>query len=457
MKQKILMTYYQFLARCARGYLKRHKPIIIGINGSVGKTTARAIIFQTLQQFIPSSYSIYSSPKNFNGELGMSLSIFCVEQRTPTPYYLIKIAIVCLYQRFFGTKKYDIILLEYGIDRPQEMEFLLSIAKPHYGVFTKLDSVHSLQFGDPQKIANEEVKMILWTQEIAYLNSNDTYARQLHSMLHIDAFYYRTALENDVEKNDLDFCNTHLHHEKNILWNHATLRLHDQEISIKTNLIEKQNLWYIAVALSISDAIVYKLTQQSLFTKKTKTPLTLEYTLLPGRFSLFAWVADSLIIDSSYNASPKSMRKTIENVFRLQKDVYPDHKVVVVFGEMRELGDFEEKEHRQIAPILDHVADYIYFVGNAVAHTIDELQKIWTTKDIVHFVSSREAGEAVKKLLQQSDQKFLVLCKWSQNTIFLEETVQLLLADPKNSSKLVRQSNIRQKKKEAFFSSLNKQ
>lgn len=73
------------------------------------------------------------------------------------------------------------------------MDFILSIAKPDIGVFTAIDSVHSLQFGDPAKIANEEVKMIRATKDVAFLNAADTYAMQLKDMLEIDLFTYQTA------------------------------------------------------------------------------------------------------------------------------------------------------------------------------------------------------------------------------------------------------------------------
>ncbi len=95
-------------------------------------------------------------------------------------------------QGLFGKKKYDIIILEYGIDRPLEMEFLLKIVKPHIGVFTAIDAVHSEQFGDPSKIAEEEVKMIRSTLEAAFLNENDTYAMQLKDTINIDKFTYQT-------------------------------------------------------------------------------------------------------------------------------------------------------------------------------------------------------------------------------------------------------------------------
>jgi UDP-N-acetylmuramyl pentapeptide synthase len=68
MKQRLLRMYYRILIAFAHHYLLRHKPKIIGINGSVGKTSCRMIIYQTLQQFFP-TLKISTSPKNFNGEL----------------------------------------------------------------------------------------------------------------------------------------------------------------------------------------------------------------------------------------------------------------------------------------------------------------------------------------------------------------------------------------------------
>lgn len=83
MKHRILQRYYTILAGYARKYLRKHTPLVIGINGSVGKTSCRMIIAQTLQQYLPHK-RIYTSSKNFNGELGLSLSIFCIESFTPS-------------------------------------------------------------------------------------------------------------------------------------------------------------------------------------------------------------------------------------------------------------------------------------------------------------------------------------------------------------------------------------
>jgi UDP-N-acetylmuramyl pentapeptide synthase len=88
-KAKILSTYFHLLAKLAKKYIAKHKPFVIGIHGSVGKTSCRLIISQTLDYFFPNKI-IYTSPKNFNGELGMPLSIFQIQESNPTIIGFIK-------------------------------------------------------------------------------------------------------------------------------------------------------------------------------------------------------------------------------------------------------------------------------------------------------------------------------------------------------------------------------
>ena len=100
MKQKFLRWYYKLLGKLAHGYLAKHAPYIIGINGSVGKTSCRMIVHQTLQRFLTNK-KIYTSPKNFNGELGMSLSIFQQEKWEPNIFFFITTLLKFIGKRFF--------------------------------------------------------------------------------------------------------------------------------------------------------------------------------------------------------------------------------------------------------------------------------------------------------------------------------------------------------------------
>lgn len=100
MKAKLLLGFYRWIGRCAGKYLKKHQIFTIGINGSVGKTSCRMIIYQILQKALP-ELKIYTSPKNFNGELGMSLSIFQIEERNPSIFSVIKVSFQALFLLLF--------------------------------------------------------------------------------------------------------------------------------------------------------------------------------------------------------------------------------------------------------------------------------------------------------------------------------------------------------------------
>ena len=59
-------------------------------------------------------------------------------------------------------------------------------------MFTAIDAVHSEQFGNPTEIAREEAKMVKSTREIAFLNADDAYAKEVMGALEIDCFSYQT-------------------------------------------------------------------------------------------------------------------------------------------------------------------------------------------------------------------------------------------------------------------------
>ena len=106
----------------------------------------------------------------------------------------------------FWKKRYDAIVLEYGIDNPWEMDFILKVAHPDVWVFTAIDAVHSEQFGNPQKIASEEIKMALNTKSLVFLNANDEYAQQLAPRIKVDKLMYKTFDTDNIDA-DIFFSN----------------------------------------------------------------------------------------------------------------------------------------------------------------------------------------------------------------------------------------------------------
>ena len=406
------------------------------------------IIHQTLEKAFPSK-KIYTSPKNFNWELGMSLSILMVENWNPTPSYLVWIWCKALWMAFFWKKWYDCIVLEYWIDRPKEMEFLVSINKPHIWVFTAIDAVHSEQFWNPTEIAREEVKMVKNTREIAFLNADDIYAQQIVWTLWIDEFTYQTLWYES--KADIHFENekvTVSDENKHFVLSEFDIYIKKEKNHLKTNLLGKPNYWYICVALCIAEILSQRFTNKELDLKKLlKDPLI--YKLQPWRCSIFKWKHDSILIDSTYNASPLSVRKLIDTTLSIQKASWNKKKILLVLWDMRELWDLTEKEHRLLAWYVQWSADHVVLLWNSMHNYLaDEIQKIGFSKENLTLCHSyHEVWKRVDNFLKESKDEWIVLIKWSQNTIFLEEATKALLKDKKDAELLTRQSAWRLKKK----------
>lgn len=398
------------------------------------------IIYQTIKKALP-ELNIYTSPKNFNGELGMSLSIFQVEEWIPSVWNMIKVASQIFWTSLWGKKRYDAIILEYGIDRPKEMEFLLNINRPDIWVFTAIDAVHSEQFGSPADIAEEEIKMVKNTKETVFLNRDDNYARQVSEMIGVDCFSY-TA--NGMDGVDLGFINEEIEEKQgqksDFLISFDAL-IKEKKYHVQTNLIGKPNYAYLVLGLAIAQISVWKMRGEELDMEQfLSDPLI--YQLQPGRCSIFAGKEWSLIVDSTYNSSPLSMRKLIDTTLQIQKSLKEKRKVMLVLGDMRELGDLTEKEHRLLAGYVHQSADQICLVGESMHnYLLDELEKTWVEKSTVKTEkNSKKLWMWIVDFLKRSDEKWIILFKWSQNTIFLEEAVKQVLANKEDEKYLTRQS-----------------
>ena len=122
----------------------------------------------------------------------MSLSIFKITERTPSIQGMRQTLKKIMSLTKSDVKPYDVIVLEYGIDRPREMEFLCSIVQPHISILTKLDAVHSLQFGTAEDIAKEELKLQKNTLLHCYINTSDPHGMKLAQHLNTKVSYYHT-------------------------------------------------------------------------------------------------------------------------------------------------------------------------------------------------------------------------------------------------------------------------
>ncbi len=156
----------------------------------------------------------------------------------------------------------------------------------------------------------------------------------------------------------------------------------------------------------------------------------------------FAWRRCSILLDSSYNASPSSMHMMTQLLTDMRQQLFPDRQLVFCLGEMRELWNESKSAHEWLAKQVVH-ADKLFLMWEDMhEYFLPELLSKWYAGDRVErFSDSVELGRALDTYLAAQESLALVLFKWSQNTIFLEEAVKQVLRFQEDRKKLCRQES----------------
>jgi UDP-N-acetylmuramoyl-tripeptide--D-alanyl-D-alanine ligase len=471
MRQKIILAvlwYLRFLARIA---LARHRPIIIGIAGSVGKSSCTNAIFAILNDHYPTKMV-------GNSETGIPLGILGIK---PTDYskldWLIMLARAPFGINYLKNAKY--LLAEMGIDDPyppKNMGYLLTILKPHIAIVLNESATHSLQFEKSlpthfkkselknsstietgksreekldvnvssqsdetrlqliiQKIAEEDCKIITSSDcQIGIYNADDkniVYALKKSSLSHSTILH----TFGKVKSNTLSYKDYTVTLEQTSFSFASEIKQYGN-ITINLKGFALPQAYQQTIAAAILAAF-----QTNLTAEQIKASLEKNFTLPKGRASLLRGINNSVIIDSSYNASRASVLAFLDLVEKLKKQT--KRPAVFLFGDMRELGKQAKIEHEAVAQKLNGIIDYLYCVGPLTKEFVMPIysldSQMHKLKEIRWFLNFRVAGEFLKNHLPRNS---IVLVKGSQNTIFLEEAIKYILADKKDVSNLCRQS-----------------
>lgn len=167
MKQIIL----GLLALLTKQIIKKHRPFIIGVTGTVGKTTATNFIYDFLRTL--HGDRVYMSPYNYNGEFGIPMTILQTRSPYRNPFLWIWIFIkgtLMLFQKSYP--RY--LVLEYGIDHPGEMDFMVNIAPPDIAVILNISKNHVESFPIFRDYIEEKMKLAKAAKRVIY-NMDDKF------------------------------------------------------------------------------------------------------------------------------------------------------------------------------------------------------------------------------------------------------------------------------------------
>jgi UDP-N-acetylmuramoyl-tripeptide--D-alanyl-D-alanine ligase len=413
------------ITRKAKKLLLEHKPIVVTVSGSVGKTSVRNAIATILS----AKYSVRSTIKNYNNEFGVPLTILGFESPGKSILGWLKILLSK------PKSVPEVFVLEYAIDHPGDMKHLCDIARPDISVLTRISPVHVEFFKDTEELAEEKAIMIERTASdgLVLLNADDPHVAGLRGLPAAKVLTYGFKDTADIMVTDYtlttreDFSFEPGEEVSKAEFNVDTdgEKLHIELI----NMLGTTAAGTMAPAIAIAKYL--KLTNDQIL---RKIP---EVQFEPGRMNTLAGIKGSLIIDSSYNAAPASMVAALEALSQFH--VIESSRRIAVLGHMAELGSYTQQEHRLLGMRAAELGvDLLITVGEMTMETRQAAIEAGIPEDHTQqFNTSVEAGRWLDTNIKKGD---VVLIKGSQSAR-MEKAVKDIMAEPLRAKELiVRQS-----------------
>ncbi len=424
--KKILL---KILRSRARNVIRKHQPRVVAITGSMGKTSTREAIRLVLED----RFDVRSSVKNYNNEFGVPLTILG-EDVSPGKSIFGWIMVV---MRSFTVAEYpEVLVLEFGADRPGDIAWLCSIARPDVAVVTGVSPVHAANFENLEALVKEKETLVhaLSDEGVAILNGDDVRTLEMHGRAKMRTVLYGTR-DADMLARDIEVqsrVDDHFEVGELIALTTARVMYHGGDVGLLElrDCLGYTSVMNVLAALAVGEEF-------GICVADAVKVLNMHFLPGSGRLRPLAGIKGSIVIDDSYNAAPAAMLRGLELLQRF--DVFEGARKIAVLGQMAELGDYTEQEHRMIGLKVAEVADAFVAVGSSMQFAIDAAEEAGMSASATElFGSSEEAEVYVDREIQSGD---VVYVKGSQSSR-MERVVKGIMAEPLRAEELlVRQSS----------------
>jgi UDP-N-acetylmuramoyl-tripeptide--D-alanyl-D-alanine ligase len=347
-----------------KGTLARYKPAIIGITGSVGKTSAKLGVRATLGR----ERMVRASSGNLNNELGMSLTILgdwsaeelkLVSRDQPAgtakgrkAFFWLKVIFVSLWHIVVRSKAYpEILILEYGADRPGDIKYLVGFARPMIGIVTAIGEVpvHVEYYAGPEDVAREKARLIeaLPAAGFAILNGDDNTVLNLRERTRARVLTFGFSKDADLHVAHL----VNRSEEDRPVGISFKLEYGGAYVPVRLDgVFGKAHVYAAAVGAAVGLVFGMNLSKIS--------DALADYKPADSRMSLLPGVKQTYVIDDAYNASPLSMHEALDTLRHL-----PAKRKIAVLGDMLEIGKYAIEAHENVGDLAAHSVDALFTVG----------------------------------------------------------------------------------------------
>ena len=371
------------LQQLARYWRDRHAARVIGVTGSIGKTTTKEIVSAVLATKWPT----LKNAANFNSEIGLPLTLMGLRP------------------------EHRVAVLEMGMYVPGDITQLAGIAQPHIGMVTTVAPIHLERMGSIEAIAREKSRLIaaLPHDGLAILNADDPWTRAMaRASGTAPSILVGARPDADYRADEIE--------ARGLEGSSFTLIAEGQKLAVKTSVPGTHTVHAFLGAAAVA---------RSLDMSWAEVKDALENVHIDVRQRILRRGDHVLIIDDSYNAAPMSMHASLALLA-----ASPGTRIAVL-GDMLELGELEEQAHREVGVRAAQVADWLVVRGQRSQWLADtaELQGL-PAERVIRAASNVEAVAAVERIIEHTaaapDQPavdWAILVKGSRG-MEMEEVVQ---------------------------------
>lgn len=318
---------------------------VVGITGSVGKTSTKEMIASVLKE----KFSVHKTAGNFNNEIGLPLTVFDLKE------------------------EHEVAVLEMGISDFGEMDRLAKIANPDVCVITNIGLCHLENLIDRDGIlkAKTEVFAHMKTDGCAILNGDDDKLSTVQAVCGKTPVFYGKekgdAYATDVEILGMEGIRMQMH-------------LHGTTAKVTIPIPGEHNVYNALAAACVGSALGMNLEE---ICRGIETAQTIS-----GRSNLIS-VKDMTIIDDCYNANPVSMKASIDVLS------HANGRKIAVLGDMGELGENEKALHYSVGEYLKDKNIDILFCAGELSVELARGAKEHASCQVKHFMTRDELTEAL--------------------------------------------------------------
>lgn len=364
---------FEYLKTLAAYYRNQLNLKVVGITGSVGKTSTKEFVASVLKQ----KYNVLKTQGNFNNEVGLPLTVLSIRE------------------------EHEIAVLEMGISDFGEMTRLAKIARPDVCVITNIGQCHLENLKSREGIlkAKTEVFEYMNPEGTVFLNGDDDMLATISNVHGKRPIHFGISSRNDVYADGVESLG---------LFGSRCI-LHSQQESIPVEIPLPGEHMIINAACATAVGNVFGLTTTQIADGMKEVPA------VSGRSNIIRHKKNT-VIDDCYNANPVSMKAAIDLLS------LANTRKVAILGDMFELGVNEKELHFQVgAYAATHKIDIILCVGNLSKYMYEGACSIVNTQ-VYHFTTREELLENIHNYIQQDD---TILVKASHGMGF-HEVVEVL-------------------------------